>query len=625
MQLRSYLDFAQRALVLSVLCGLTACTSVLAPGSGPASVDKAERLLKQGNPAAAAQMYSDLASQNSLPESVDQHLAAARAWLAANRGDDAQRSLEAAGTTLTPAQQFEKELVSAETAMARGQYAPAWRQLSAVPEPRQAQDAARLFQLQQKVALRAGQPMDAVRAGMARERVASNDADRTRVRRDLLTDLRGAIDSGLKLDLAAAREPIVRGWLEIAQIASAAGRSPLGASSAIDRWRARYPAHPAAAIAVGEIVTPASRPDAPRTVAVVNNTAPIGLLLPLTGRAAVPAALVRDGFLAAIERLPEASRPTVKIYDTGALSMTAAIAQAQSDGAGFMVGPLTREEVQAAAEQRPGSLPFLLLNSLVSSGSTGAPLYQYALAPEDEARQIARHIFASGQRNAIVLAPTGDWGNRVAAAFNDELTVAGGRVVAQGSYDLARNDIMPVVTRTLGVDAGKARHRRVQQIVGSELKFEPQPLPDTGAIFAAGYQSLALRQVNPQLRFFNAQNLPVYITQEGIDTDTAANRDLEGMRFVDMPWALETTGTVADIRNATESAWKERGARQSRYFAFGYDAATLAVALRRGANNWPIDGLTGRLTLTAEGRIERSLQWARMREGVARPADPIAQ
>jgi uncharacterized protein len=624
MQLRPYIDFAQRALVLGVLCGLTACTSVLAPGSGPASVDKAERLLKQGNPAAAAQMYSDLASQNSLPESVDQHLAAARAWLAANRGDDAQRSLEALGTTLTPAQQFEKELVSAETAMVRGQYAPAWRQLSAVAEPRQAQDAARLFQLQQKVALRAGQPMDAVRAGMARERVASNDADRTRARRDLLTDLRGAIDNGLKLDLAAAREPIVRGWLEIAQIASAAGRSPLGASSAIDRWRGRYPAHPAAAIATAEIVTPGGRPDAPRNVAVVSS-GPIGLLLPLTGRAAVPAALVRDGFLAAIERLPEASRPAVKIYDTGALSITAAIAQAQADGTGFMVGPLTREEVQAAAEQRPSSLPFLLLNSLPSSGYSGAPLYQYALAPEDEARQIARHIFASGQRNAIVLAPAGDWGNRVAAAFSDELTVAGGRVIAQGNYDLARNDIVPAVTRTLGIDAGKARHRRMQQIVGSELKFEPQPLPDTGAIFAAGYQSLALRQVNPQLRFFNAQNLPVYITQEGIDTDTAANRDLEGMRFVDMPWALETTGTVADIRDATESLWKERGPRQSRYFAFGYDAATLAVALRRGANAWPIDGLTGRLTLTAEGRIERSLQWARMREGVARPADPITR
>jgi uncharacterized protein len=624
MQLRPYIVFAQRVLVLGVLCGLAACTSVLAPGSGPASVDKAERLLKQGNAAAAAQMYSDLANQNSLPESVDQHLAAARAWLAANRGDDAQRSLEALGTTLTPAQQFEKELVSAETALARGQYAPAWRQLSAVTEPRQAQDATRLFQLQQKVALRAGQPMDAVRAGMSRERVAGNDADRNRARRDLLADLRGAIDSGLKLDLAAAREPIVRGWLELAQIASAAGRSPLGANSAIDRWRGRYPAHPAAAIATAEIVTPASRPDAPRNVAVVSS-GPIGLLLPLTGRAAVPAALVRDGFLAAIERLPETSRPTVKIYDTGAISITAAIAQAQADGAGFMVGPLTREEVQAAAEQRPGSLPFLLLNSLASSGYSGAPLYQYALAPEDEARQIARHIFASGQRNAIVLAPAGDWGTRVAAAFNDELTVAGGRVVAQGNYDLARNDIMPVVTRTLGIDAGKARHRRLQQVVGSELKFEPQPLPDTGAIFAAGYQSLALRQVNPQLRFFNAQNVPVYITQEGIDTDTAANRDLEGMRFVDMPWALETTGTIADIRDATESVWKERGPRQSRYFAFGYDAATLAVALRRGANTWPIDGLTGRLTLTAEGRIERSLQWARMREGVARPADPITR
>jgi outer membrane PBP1 activator LpoA protein len=39
-----------------------------------------------------------------------------------------------------------------------------------------------------------------------------------------------------------------------------------------------------------------------------------------------------------------------------------------------------------------------------------------------------------------------------------------------------------------------------------------------------------------------------------------------------------------------------------------------------------MNGLTGRLNLTLDGRVERSLQWARVGTGgVVQPADPAAQ
>ncbi len=361
-------------------------------------------------------------------------LAATRAWLAANRADDAQRVIDAAGSGFTPAQQFERDLLRGEVAMARGQYAPAWQQASRIPAPVQPADASRLFQLQQQLALRAGQPVEAVRAGLERDRVASSDSERTRARRDLLNDLRSAIDRGLRVDPAASNNAMVRGWLEIGQIAAAAGRSPMSAPAAIERWVSRFPGHPAATIAASEIITPGER-IAPGGAAVVTNASSIGLLLPLTGDNAAYAALTRDGFLAAIARLPENSRPAVRFYDTGAMPVGTAIQNARAEGAGFLVGPLTREEVQTAAGQHPGTPPMMLLNNLGGSGFVGANLYQYALAPEDEARQIARQMLGSGQRNALVLAPAGDWGYRVAAAFAEELTRAGGRVVAQRAYD----------------------------------------------------------------------------------------------------------------------------------------------------------------------------------------------
>lgn len=602
------------------LCALQACAPMPADESGPASADRADRLERQGNHTAAAQMYERLAAQNPPPASVGFALSAARAWLAANRPDDAQRALDSVTAAGNARQQFDRELLRAETAMARGQYTAAWRQISAVPEPANAADASRLFEIQQEVALRANQPVEAVRAGVNRERVATTDAARMTARRDLLTDLRGAVDRGLRIDPAAAREPLVRGWLEIGQIAAAAGRNPLGAEASLERWRARFPGHPAATIAVSDIIMSGTR----QAAGITPSGGPVALLLPLTGPYAAVAELIRDGFQASIGRQPDAVRPTVRVYDTGSMSVQSALQAAQSDGAGFVVGPLTRPEVQEAAAQRPGVLPMLLLNSLGQEGFPGAQLFQYGLAPEDEARQIARQISGAGELRVAVFAPAEDWGTRVAAAFTEELARDGGRVIAQARSDLNVADLSAAITRALGIDAAVARQRRVQQITGLRLDFEARPRADIDAVFVAGRQALALQQINAQLRFFNAGALPIYFIQEGgLDPDDRGNRDLEGMRLVDMPWMLEPTGPAADVRTATESSWSARGRRQSRYFAFGYDAATLAVALRGGRPAWPLPGLTGRLNLTPDGRIERSLDWARIRNGAPELYDPI--
>jgi outer membrane PBP1 activator LpoA protein len=429
----------------------------------------------------------------------------------------------------------------------------------------------------------------------------------------------------LRVDPATSNEPLVRGWLELAQLAVSAGRSPLSADSAVARWRTRFPGHPGSTIVDGEILHPAERPAA--AAAMAPSTGPLALLLPLSSAqqdAASAARFIREGFQTALARMPEAERPALRVYDTAAMPVTTALQNAQSDGAGFIVGPLLRDESQTAYEQRPGSVPLLLLNTLPGSGFIGNQIYQFALAPEDEARQIARQIAGSGRRNVLVLAMAGAWGTRVAAAFTEELTREGGAVVAQGSYDLAKNDINAAITAALGIDAAQAREQRLQQVIGAAVEFEAHPRPDIDAIFIAGWQSLALRQINSQLLFRNAGNLPTYITQDGVSDDSKDNRDLKGMRVLATPWELDTIGPAADLRSATQAQWGAQGQRQSRYFAFGYDAATLTMALRRGTTAWPLTGLTGRLQLTPEGRIERSLNWGQLRDGQIQPFDPLA-
>ena len=193
-----------------------------------------------------------------------------------------------------------------------------------------------------------------------------------------------------------------------------------------------------------------------------------------------------------------------------------------------------------------------------------------------------------------MIAPTGDWGTRVSAAFTEELTRAGGSVISQSTYDSARPELTTVITRALAVDESRARFRRVQQVVGgTEMIFEARPRSDIDLIFAAGQQSLALRQIHPQLRFFGAGDVPTYMTSDGIDADPVANRDLEGVLFADMPWVLDESGPVAETRTSTQQIWGARGVRLSKLFAFGHDAAALAVALRTRATASPIAGLTG--------------------------------
>lgn len=574
-------------------------------------------MLQQNKPAAAAQIYEQLAAQNTPPQGPDFALRAARAWLTAGQPDEASRALGLAGETLTAAQRFERSLLQIQVQGARGQYANAWRQASAIPEPRDPAQASQLFHVQQQMALRAGQPVEGVRAGLARDRVATTESDRNIARRDLLSDLRAAIERGLRVDPAASREPLVRGWLEVGQIAADAARNPQGAANAVRSWQGRFPAHPAATVAMAEITMPApGQPAGSATQRVASG--PIGLLLPLTGRQSLAATLVRDGFIAGLDFVPELQRPEVRIYDTGTLGVDGALQQARTDGMAILVGPLTRDEVLSAAQLHGGGAPLLLLNSL---GDQGAPrgVYQFALAPEDEARQIARTAWSAGQRRALVMAQTGDWGTRVGAAFHDEFTRAGGDVVTQAKFDPALRELTDVITQALKINDSRARYRRVQQVVGGDLQFEAQRREDIDLIFTAAQQPLTMRQIQPQLRFFGAGDLPSYMTSDSFDPDPLAARDLEGVRFPEMPWVLDSSGPAAERRAATQPIWSDRGQRLSRLFAFGHDAAALAMIV--GVRNpvAPVQGLTGKLTIDADGRVQRELEWARISGGIAQP------
>jgi len=119
--------------------------------------------------------------------------------------------------------------------------------------------------------------------------------------------------------------------------------------------------------------------------------------------------------------------------------------------------------------------------------------------------------------------------------------------------------------------------------------------------------------------------VPTYATSDAFEPDTRANQDLEGLMFPDMPWMLG--GDLADaVRSAVREAWPNGGPRRGRLFAFGFDSYRLAVALRgRGVSgNINIEGLTGRLSLDADRRVHRDLNWAQIHDGEIKLLQPPA-
>jgi outer membrane PBP1 activator LpoA protein len=351
----------------------------------------------------------------------------------------------------------------------------------------------------------------------------------------------------------------------------------------------------------------------------------IALLLPITGRAAAAAVSVRDGFMTAFYQTPATDRPNIRIYDTGTQSVADALTQATRQGADFIVGPLTREEVTAAAEFPAAHAPLLALNFLPPERPAPARFYQYALSPEDEARLAARRVLEDHHRHGVALVPAGDWGTRVLAAFRQELQAGGGDLIGSSTIDTGRTDFAASITEVLRISDSNARYHRLESILGTKLQFEPRRRNDIEFIFSPAPANLE-RLVRPQLRFHYAGDIPTYATSDAFEPEVRGNEDLEGLMFPDMPWMLG--GDLAEaVRAATRDAWPAGAARRGRLFAFGFDAFRLALALRRAGTGGEVnvEGLTGRLSIDPERRVRRELGWAQLHDGELRLLPAAAQ
>ncbi|HET7810256.1 MAG TPA: penicillin-binding protein activator [Steroidobacteraceae bacterium] len=577
------------------------------------TVDRAELALRNGDYAGAAALYERLAGQTSGTDADEFRLRAARAWLAAGKPVDAERVLAAVSPGATQQHLLEQRLLRIQAAVAQGRGDEAWREVSAMQPPATAAAGARYFETRQQVAIATGHLVDGIRAEQSRERLVTPGEVRG-ARGELLAQLRAAAERGVSLAAPTGSDATIRGWLEAASVAADNARNPTLGASRLAAFRTRYPSHPALTALAEEPVV-GIEPRASEMQAAPH----LALILPLSGRTSGPAAQIRDGFMTAYYQLPEQSRPRLRVYDSAVAPIGDVVTRAAAAGAEFIVGPLTREEVVAAADLLTTRPPLLALNFLPADRPAPERFYQFALSPEDDARAVARYIGASGRRRGVVIVPEGDWGTRVAAAFSEELQSAGGYVLGQSTYNQADKDYGAAIMQVLRTDDSRARQQRIQAAIGQKLEFEPRRRADIQFIFAPSQPTTA-RLLRPQLRYHMAGDIPTYTLGDAYDPHPTANEEIDGVMFPDMPWMLGGDTLSTEVRAAVAQAYGDSASRRGRLFAFGYDAMRIASSLRRHA---PLDpqGLTGTLSIDPEGRVRRELQWVRIKGGAPTPLE----
>lgn len=508
--------------------------------------------------------------------------------------------------SLQPAQQIFASTLKAELAMARKQpksaltalQHPSFERLGELPVEQQIRT-----QLVRARALEAdGQTLAA-----ARERVfiapllsgqAANDNHENIW--ELVSSLPPQTSAGADSDLA--------GWLELVR-ATKSGATLEQQQAAIDQWVAQNPQHPAAEQLPEALIKLRELASQPLTR--------IALLLPQEGQLANVARALRDGFLAAHYEAQQAGQnpPQIKLYDSSRIgSLDAFYQQAQADGVQLVVGPLEKPLVKQLSDREQLPITTLALNYSDAGQEGPAQLFQFGLAAEDEAREVARRAWNDGMRRAVALVPRGDWGDRVLDAFRQSWQAQGGTLIAAEHVDqpveLARQ-----IADLFQLRESEARARRLQNTLGTSLDAQPARRQDIDFIFLAATPQQA-QQIKPTLAFQYAGDVPVYATSHlftGAHSQ-AQYQDLEGIRFCETPWLLDTH---APLRQEVSNQWPQAGGSLGRLYAMGVDAYRLAPRLGQlqALPDSRIDGLSGSLSLNATQRIERQLPWAEFRGG----------
>ncbi|KGP63775.1 hypothetical protein EP47_06015 [Legionella norrlandica] len=432
------------------------------------------------------------------------------------------------------------------------------------------------------------------------ESLLPNEESRISNRRTLWLTLTSLPQAELNtMSLEASDKSEIQGWLQLAVISRKYRNNSKSLLASLDQWQTRFNDHPANYILPNPLDSISDK--------LLSPPKQVALLLPLSGSLSGPGNAIREGFMAAYKTNDGEEVTKIKIYDTNKGDITNTYQKAISEGADYVIGPLTKAHVAIiAAMDHP--VPTLLLND--TDTMTQDNSYSMGLSPVNEAIQVATKAQSKGYRKALIIAPSNDWGDEITKAFTHQWTEGGGLVIDSLRYS-AKDDLNKSIRSFLQITDSQEREKKLKQVLGYDLQSTTSRRQDFDMIFLLAFPSKA-RQIMPLLKYYYAGDVPVFATSSvyGGSANALKDKDLDGVIFCDMPW-------VFSHQMGTRS-WPEQFNSYNRLYALGMDSYALATQLNQ-LILFPADGSndsTGILYLKPTKQVARVLEWGQFKQGL---------
>lgn len=648
----------------------------------------------QDEATAGSDYYLQQLQQSSDDNKADWQLLAIRALLKEGKVPQAAEQLGTLPQALSDVQRQEQQLLTAELQVAQKDNNAANATLEKLdPNALSANQKVRYYQAQ--IDANPGKSgLSLIRAYIGQEPLLNAQAHQDNIDKTWAALIQ-LTPQDLNSLVINANENVLQGWLDLLRIYQDNNQDPNLLKVGIKDWQTRYPQNPAAKSLPSQLNQVLNFQQA--------STSNIALFLPMNGQAQVFANAIQQGFNAAQNGTPTTvaaptqpvgqdpnstavvpaaapanpddpnavvspsavpvenaavpavaaaapatptpvatpvSHAQVKVYDTSSQPLPALLEQAQKDGATLIVGPLLKSNVeQLSGIQTP--LNILALNQPETVKNSPNICY-FALSPEDEARDAARHIWSQHKQMPLVLAPRGSFGDRIAKAFADEWQKQGGQTVLQqglGSTGELKQAInsgagirlsgTPVVLTTNVAAPAQAQGVTIGGITIPAPPSDEQITSTSSSVQSGKIDAVYIVATQDEMTLIkpmidmstNSRSKPALFAssrsyQAGAGPDYRL--EMEGLQFSDIPLLA---GANPQLMQQATAQFKNDYSLV-RLYAMGMDSWALAnhFAEMRQIPGFQLTGSTGELSANDDCVIQRKLPWLQYRQGSLVPA-----
>ncbi|MBD1565245.1 penicillin-binding protein activator [Vibrio sp. S12_S33] len=399
-------------------------------------------------------------------------------------------------------------------------------------------------------------------------------------------------------------ENILDGWLQLAVYMKTLNGNIPQLKNTLEQWLAENSTHPAV------IYTPKAIQDIlSLEIIKPTNTA---LLLPLSGKFAKQAQLIRDGFIMAMMNDKDRdTNATLTVIDTHAEDAADVDAQLIEKNIDFVVGPLIKaniENLHKLQQARLASIPTLALN-IPDQVEEGVNTCYLALSPEQEVEQAAKYLFSQGYQYPLILAPQGNYGQRVVEAFNSEWRKYSKNKVAVNLFGDKRQ-LQRNINTVFGLQDSQQNIAQMDALVGIDLESQPRSRRDIDSVYIVA-NSAELTLIKPfiEVAINPDATPPKLFSNSRSNSGNKQYEDLSGVTYSDIPLLIHPN---PQLDSQMDQLWPKSSNTERRLQALGMDAYQLMVELpqMKVVEGYSIQGKTGTLSINDQCIVQREISWA---------------